>query len=204
MVWKMTDNESQRCKSIQTEIDNLRTLLTFTDRVNAKTNVGLWFETGNSLYLNRAVEVFESAEIECPGLLNDEVYGVGRTALRGTKIASSEPKYNRSNSKAQAMPMVANMIYNGLTLDSASAKAATLYQWRYPNLPRYPASGIERDYTDSWRNTGFEAECFLEWDNRKTLPAFEKQYLETQQTWQKIIEETPNAEGALKGNRHDG
>ncbi|MCF6273646.1 MAG: hypothetical protein L3J37_10750 [Rhodobacteraceae bacterium] len=173
-------------------------ILPFPDWQNIKTNTQLWFDTGHPFYLNRACDICQKFEIPFPTLLIEETLKLGES-FRKSEVQSrpKDTKPLRKMANDEAMVFVVNLIFIGATLKEASAKAATWYSNVHPKLPLKTASGIERDYSETWKASGYEKECFEQF--KRT----DQSNPEWRNAWEEIRRSTPEAIGKLKGNRRN-
>lgn len=166
-----------------------------------------WIESGQYMYLRQVCEVFDKYKIKYPNCVNEELIGVGKKYLfRETPTTYTDVKANKAKILNMAFQEMANYIYSGATLKTASEITATAYNAVLASAgsenKEKTAGQLEREYTDKFRNTGVEKVFFKEWN---AMPD-KNEHIEV---WRKIIKTHEGKTPAKlrdgrpsKGNRH--
>ena len=153
-----------------------------------------WVESRNPYYLDMAMACCRQQEIPPTPTLWRLIGELDERRINGDSLSGTPGKIVKEQAARAVLILMANLIYQGDTLESAASKAAAEYKRRYPQLKPYKASSLERKYTDEWRRPGFERDQFATWDKRG-LPD------QWQDAWRQIRDALPEADPEMKGDR---
>lgn len=156
--------------------------------------VGNWKESGNPYYIDAAFMLlaqFGGKPTETM-MMEDNL---ARTARFNGSPSGTADSIKSQNAEWRALTLMANLIFNGLTLRDASRKAASYYAINYPDLKQKKASTLERFYSQKIRKLGVEEDFFRNW-KKNAEPEWLAQ-------WAAIAKAIPECPAELIGNARD-
>lgn len=182
---KLGDPVSRAFQAFEAVCDELRPVAqTSFQYLQIASRVRQWVETRNPHYLDVAVILCGAWSLPITETVQEQL---GKAAkLRMTGGAAGTPdKIAKETALGNALMLMANLIYEGLTVPQAASKAAAIHT-------THKASSLERYYSERVRKVGLEAELFTNWE--RTVP-------DHREVWLPIVAALPDTPEAELGSR---
>lgn len=160
-------------------------------------HVKSWKETKNPHYIDLAMLMMSEAGCQPTETLATEG-NVARLLRFNGSPAGTAASIKNESAEMQALHLMANLIYQGMTLWASAEKAASYYAIKYPSYKQKKASTLERFYTRKIRATGIERDFFHAWN--KNMDGKASEYATY---WQAFSDAIPPCPDDLKGNARD-
>lgn len=158
------------------------------------TYLAKWKERGNPFYIDAAfILLAQTGGTPTETMLQEDT--AARAARFHGSPAGTSDAIKNENAEWAALMLMANFIFNGISLGDSARKAAAYYSIKYPDQKRKKASTLERFYTQKIRNPGLEGELFATWGKHPT-PEWSAQ-------WAEIAQAIPECPEELIGNPRD-